>query len=282
MKNVLATLTAPAALVALLCPGCSADPPNPAKTPTGAAAGTASPNQSNPVSQEPTMQTVTATRVARVGRRGADGLIRSLDGGSGDVHVVVKEEQTEVLGGVAEWSMAAVLKTAVPVTVPGVRIPSPPLGFSRIRECFRGGRPTCAVLRGCNHGGPDLPSLDPTSGKLLASGCLNRGSLRSWGRSPRSEATHLRMSTAIATEGSMGTEHSAEARVRSRRLVPSYGPSRWDYARAPKVVAAKLQSQSWPSTRFIAVLACNHTSNAMHGSHISLIRERWTALNAAV
>ena len=29
-------------------------------------------------------------------------------------------------GGVAEWSKAAVLKTAVPVTVPGVRIPSPP------------------------------------------------------------------------------------------------------------------------------------------------------------
>jgi hypothetical protein len=32
-----------------------------------------------------------------------------------------------VHGGVAEWSKAAVLKTAVPATVPGVRIPSPPL-----------------------------------------------------------------------------------------------------------------------------------------------------------
>ena len=30
-------------------------------------------------------------------------------------------------GGVAEWSIAAVLKTVVPVRVPGVRIPLPPL-----------------------------------------------------------------------------------------------------------------------------------------------------------
>ena len=37
-----------------------------------------------------------------------------------------KREQIEVPGGVAERSKAAVLKTAVPVTVPGVRIPSPP------------------------------------------------------------------------------------------------------------------------------------------------------------
>lgn len=36
-----------------------------------------------------------------------------------------------VLGGVAEWSKAAVLKTAVPATVPGVRIPSPPPAFSQ-------------------------------------------------------------------------------------------------------------------------------------------------------
>jgi hypothetical protein len=33
----------------------------------------------------------------------------------------------EVLGGVAEWSKAAVLKTAVLAREPGVRIPSPPL-----------------------------------------------------------------------------------------------------------------------------------------------------------
>jgi hypothetical protein len=32
---------------------------------------------------------------------------------------------------VAEWSKAAVLKTAVPATVPGVRIPSPPLARRR-------------------------------------------------------------------------------------------------------------------------------------------------------
>lgn len=32
-----------------------------------------------------------------------------------------------VLGGVAEWSIAAVLKTVVLVRVPGVRIPLPPL-----------------------------------------------------------------------------------------------------------------------------------------------------------
>ena len=37
-----------------------------------------------------------------------------------------KESKKHDLGGVAERSKAAVLKTAVPVTVPGVRIPSPP------------------------------------------------------------------------------------------------------------------------------------------------------------
>ncbi len=36
-------------------------------------------------------------------------------------------------GGVAEWSKAAVLKTAVPARVPGVRIPSPPLIFQSFR-----------------------------------------------------------------------------------------------------------------------------------------------------
>jgi hypothetical protein len=40
-----------------------------------------------------------------------------------------EEERTEseIPGGVAEWSMAAVLKTAVLAREPGVRIPSPPL-----------------------------------------------------------------------------------------------------------------------------------------------------------
>lgn len=41
--------------------------------------------------------------------------------------VLPKFDETECqLGGVAEWSMAAVLKTAVGVTQPGVRIPPPP------------------------------------------------------------------------------------------------------------------------------------------------------------
>jgi hypothetical protein len=34
-------------------------------------------------------------------------------------------------GGMAEWSMAVVLKTTEPATVPGVRIPLPPPMFSK-------------------------------------------------------------------------------------------------------------------------------------------------------
>ena len=34
-----------------------------------------------------------------------------------------------VTGGMPEWSNGAVLKTAVPARVPGVRIPLPPLNF---------------------------------------------------------------------------------------------------------------------------------------------------------
>ena len=41
--------------------------------------------------------------------------------------LIVGCEQTPV-GWVAEWSKAAVLKTAVPVRVPGVRIPPHPFG----------------------------------------------------------------------------------------------------------------------------------------------------------
>jgi hypothetical protein len=40
--------------------------------------------------------------------------------------------QFQTLGGVAEWSKAAVLKTAVLARVPGVRIPSPPLNLQGI------------------------------------------------------------------------------------------------------------------------------------------------------
>src|SRR5437868_13158268 len=37
-------------------------------------------------------------------------------------------------GGMAEWSMAVVLKTTVPETVPGVRIPLPPPSFALDRD----------------------------------------------------------------------------------------------------------------------------------------------------
>jgi hypothetical protein len=39
------------------------------------------------------------------------------------------------IGGVAEWLIAAVLKTVVPLRVPGVRIPPPPPEFERIKRC---------------------------------------------------------------------------------------------------------------------------------------------------
>jgi hypothetical protein len=49
-----------------------------------------------------------------------------------------KAQQSQVLGGVAEWSKAAVLKTAELARVPGVRIPSPPLNLQGIQQRFRG------------------------------------------------------------------------------------------------------------------------------------------------
>jgi hypothetical protein len=53
-------------------------------------------------------------------------------------------KQTQIVGGVAEWSKAAVLKTAVPLRVPGVRIPPPPQRQnrvdSRVAHTWRGGR----------------------------------------------------------------------------------------------------------------------------------------------
>jgi hypothetical protein len=49
-------------------------------------------------------------------------------------------------GGMAEWSMAVVLKTTEPETVPGVRIPLPPppsLISLAIKEVERGGQMPC-------------------------------------------------------------------------------------------------------------------------------------------
>ncbi len=48
------------------------------------------------------------------------------------------EEDAQILarfrrGGMAEWSMAVVLKTTEPVRVPGVRIPLPPPSFALAR-----------------------------------------------------------------------------------------------------------------------------------------------------
>ena len=40
---------------------------------------------------------------------------------------LVKTKHVLDIGEMAEWSIAAVLKTVVPVRVPGVRIPLPPL-----------------------------------------------------------------------------------------------------------------------------------------------------------
>jgi hypothetical protein len=47
--------------------------------------------------------------------------------GGGTQGTAIKTDNKQILGGVAEWSKAAVLKTAELARVPGVRIPSPPL-----------------------------------------------------------------------------------------------------------------------------------------------------------
>ena len=81
----------------------------------------------------------------------------------GVIAAEAEAESGQQLGGVAEWSKAAVLKTAVPVTVPGVRIPSPPPIVSVISESKV--RSACCVT--CVHEVPQTALVDPNLGKNL-------------------------------------------------------------------------------------------------------------------
>jgi hypothetical protein len=94
------------------------------------------------------------------------------DVGSGEE----KQVWIEVLGGVAERSKAAVLKTAVPATVPGVRIPSPPLRSLRKRTARR-------VLRPVPEGAVARIARDASRESGPRRACTARG------RPPRREAT---------------------------------------------------------------------------------------------
>ena len=70
----------------------------------------------------------------------------------------------DALGGVAEWSKAAVLKTAVDASPPGVRISSPPPKSKAKRKVADGGSARLTDrLRSGGHGelmggGPQLPT----------------------------------------------------------------------------------------------------------------------------
>jgi hypothetical protein len=91
-----------------------------------------------------------------VGRYLFDGDVANLDPAT-LVHEMVHvwqyySRRVDPRGGMAEWSMAAVLKTAVPGRVPGVRIPLPPPTFANrsLRSRLRlAGRVWRASREGC-------------------------------------------------------------------------------------------------------------------------------------
>jgi hypothetical protein len=120
--------------------------------------------------------------VPELGGKGSGKGSGSLDGGGGRA----ENATNEALGGVAERSKAAVLKTADGASRPGVRIPSPP-PFSSMLPGSCGGR----------RGGPEGTAADTAGHEIWQTFGKRSGSGRPPGRQaillPEDEGRHLRM-----------------------------------------------------------------------------------------